>query len=101
VTSDLTFNAGTSTQTVEIFTTGDTVLEMSESFTVSLSQTSVDAAVTLDPPSATIEVYDDDSKLMNDFSMHCLSPLHNLLLFFSCYNRVQWHNLQCHWRWQC
>ena len=77
MTSDLTFNTGTSTQTVEIFTTGDTVLEMSESFTVSLSQTPVDTAVTLDPESTTTEVYDDDSKLMNDFSLQCPSPLHN------------------------
>ena len=62
VSSDLTFDADTSTQTVEIPTTGDMVLEMSESFSVALSQMSVDASVTLNPASATVNVEDDDSK---------------------------------------
>jgi len=61
VSSDLTFNAGTLTQTVEISTTDDTVLEMSESITVSLSQTPVDTAVTLDPLYATINIQDNTS----------------------------------------
>jgi len=76
MTSDLTFDAGTLTQTVEISTTSDTVLEMSESFTVSLSQTPVDAAVTLVPESTTINIQDTTCKLAKG-SSHCLSPLHN------------------------
>jgi len=75
MTSVLTFNAGTPTQTVEISTTGNTVLEMSESLTVFLSQTPVDTAVTLDPPSATINIQDNTCKLTK--GSHCLSPLHN------------------------
>ena len=73
---NLTFNAATSTQTVEISTAGDMVLEMSKSFNVSLSQMPVDTAVTLDPASATVNIQDDDSKLMKG-SLHFLSPLHN------------------------
>ena len=76
MSSDLTFDAGTSTQTVEISTTGDMVLEMPKSFGVSLSQMSVDASVTLNPASATINIEDDDSELTND-SLHCVLPLHN------------------------
>ena len=76
MSSDLTFDADTSTQTIEISTTGDMVLEMSESFSVALSQMSVDASVTLNPASATVNVEDDDSELTND-SLHCVLPLHN------------------------
>ena len=76
MTSVLTFNAGTLTQTVEISTAGDTVLEMSESFTVSLSQTPVDTAVTLDPRYAAINIQDSTCKLAKG-SSHCPSPLHN------------------------
>jgi len=76
VTSDLTFNAGTLTQTVEITTTGDTVLEMSESLIVSLSQTPVDTAVTLAPLYATINIQDNTCKLEKG-SSHCLSRLHD------------------------
>ena len=61
VSMNLTFNAATSTQTVEIPTTGDMVLETSKSFSVSLSQMPVDTAVTLDPASTTINIQDDDS----------------------------------------
>ena len=90
VSSELTFNAGTSTQTVEIFTTGDMVLEMSESFSVSLSQMPVDTAVTLDPASATVNIQDDDSKLIRDSSLSC-HPITSsqFFLLFSCYNRIR------------
>ena len=76
VSSDLTFDADTSTQTIEISITSDIELEMSESFSVSLSQMPVDASVTLNPASATVNVEDDDSRLTKD-SLHCVPPLHN------------------------
>ena len=47
VTRGLTFNSGTTTQTVMVPIVGDNVVESTESFTVSL--TSADSAVTLKP----------------------------------------------------
>ena len=88
---DLTFNANTPTQTVEIPTTGDMVLEMSESFSLSLSQMPVDTAVILNPASTTINIQDDDSKLMNN-SLHFRSDPVTSSQFpflFSCYNRIR------------
>ena len=61
VTMDLTFNAGTTNQTVMISITGDTVVESTESFTVSL--TTGDSAVTLNPSTTTVTTEDDDSKI--------------------------------------
>ena len=60
---DLTFNAGSTNQTVMIPITGDTVVESTESFTVSLSNTAGDSAVTLNPSTTTVTIEDDDSKI--------------------------------------
>ena len=59
---DLTFNSGTTTQTVMIPILGDNVVESTESFTVSL--TSADSAVTLNPSTTTVTIQDDDSKFL-------------------------------------
>ena len=58
VSMDLTFNSGTTTQTVMIPIIGDNVVESTESFTVSL--TSADSAVTLNPSISTVTIQDDD-----------------------------------------
>ena len=60
VSMDLTFNAGSTNQTVMISITGDTVVESTESFTVSL--TTGDSAVNLNPSITTVTIQDDDSK---------------------------------------
>ena len=62
VSTDLTFNSGTTNQTVVIPIVGDNVVESTESFTVSL--TSADSAVTHNPSTTTITIQndDDDSK---------------------------------------
>ena len=56
---DLTFNAGSTNQTVMIPITGDTVVESTESFTVSLTtgETNVTASGT-----ATVNIQDNSSK---------------------------------------
>ena len=56
----LTFNAGNTNQTVMIPITGDTVVESTESFTVSLM--TGDTAVTLNPSTTSVIIQDDDSK---------------------------------------
>ena len=61
VSMELTFNAGTTNQTVMIPITGDTVEEGTESFTVSL--VSADSAVILNPSTTTVTIEDDDSEL--------------------------------------
>ena len=61
VTMDLTFNSATTTKTVMIPIVGDNVVESTKSFTVSL--TSVDSAVNLSPPTTTVTIQDDDSKI--------------------------------------
>ena len=58
VTRGLTFNSGTTTQTVMVPIVGDNVVESTESFTVSL--TSADSAVTLSPSTTTVTILDDD-----------------------------------------
>ena len=58
VSMDLTFNSGTTTQTMMIPIIGDNVVESTESFTVSL--TSADSAVTLSPSTTTVTIEDDD-----------------------------------------
>jgi len=58
---DLTFNSGTTTQTVMIPIIGDNVVESTESFTVSL--TTGDGAVNLSPQTTTVNIQDDDSKI--------------------------------------
>ena len=58
VTRGLTFNSGTTNQTVMIPILGDNVVESTESFTVSL--TSADSAVTLNPSTTTVTIQDDD-----------------------------------------
>ena len=60
VTMDLTFDNGTTNQTVMIPIVGDNVVESTESFTVSL--TSVDSAVNLNPSTTTVTIQNDDSK---------------------------------------
>ena len=62
VSMDLTFNSGTTARTVMIPIVGDNMVESTESFTVSL--TSADSAVTLNPSTTTITIQndDDDSK---------------------------------------
>ena len=61
VSMDLTFNAGSTNQTVMIPILGDTMVEeLTESFTVFL--TSVDSAVILNPYTTTVTIEDDDSK---------------------------------------
>ena len=64
VSMDLTFNSGTTTQTVMIPIVGDNVVESTESFTVSL--TSADSAVTLNPSTTTVTIQDDDSKFLRE-----------------------------------
>ena len=56
----LTFNAGSTNQTVTIPILGDTVVEGTESFTVSL--TSGGSAVNLNQSTTTVTIKDDDSK---------------------------------------
>ena len=58
VSMDLTFNSGTTNQTVMIPITGDNVVESTESFTMSL--TTADSAVTLNPSTTTVTIRDDD-----------------------------------------
>ena len=62
VSMDLTFNSRNTTQTVMIPILGDNVVESTESFTVSL--TSADSAVTLNPSTTTVTIQDDDSKFL-------------------------------------
>ena len=64
VSMDLTFNSGTTTQTVMIPILGDNVVESTESFTVSL--TSADSAITLNPSTTTVTIQDDDSKFLRE-----------------------------------
>ena len=65
VSVDLTFNSGTTTQTVMIPIIGDNMVENTESFTVSL--TSADSAVILNPSTTTVTVQDDDdSKFLRE-----------------------------------
>ena len=61
VSMDLTFNAGNTNQTVMIPITGDTMVESTESFTVSL--VSADSAVILNSSTTTVTIEDDDSEL--------------------------------------
>ena len=61
---DLTFNSRNTTQTVMIPILGDNVVESTESFTVSL--TSADSAVTLNPSTTTVTIRDDDSKFLRE-----------------------------------
>ena len=56
VSMDLTFNSGTTTQTMMIPIVGDNVVESTESFSVSL--TSADSAVS--PSTTTVTIEDDD-----------------------------------------
>ena len=58
VSMDLTFNSGTTTQTVMIPIVGNNVVESTESFTVSL--TSADSAVALNPSTTIVTILDDD-----------------------------------------
>ena len=62
VTMDLTFNSGNTNQTVMIPVVGDNVVESTESFTVSL--TSADSAVMLNPSTTTVTIQDDDGKFL-------------------------------------
>ena len=74
VSMNLTFNSSTTTRTVMIPITGDTVVEeVTESFTVSLSYTAGDSAVMLSPPSTIVTIQDDDCKLwcMGESSEDC------------------------------
>ena len=65
VSMDLTFNSGTTTQTVMIPIIGDNMMESTKSFTVSL--TSADSAVILNPSTTTVTVQDDDdSKFLRE-----------------------------------
>ena len=59
---DLTFNAGSTNQTVMIPITGDTVVESTKSFTVSL--TTGDGTVMLNPRTTTVTIQDDDSEFL-------------------------------------
>ena len=58
--SDLTFNASTSSQTVTIPILEDDIVEGSETIIVTL--TSADPAAILSPPSASVTIEDDDGK---------------------------------------
>ena len=65
VSMDLTFNSGTTAQTVMIPIIGDNMMESTESFTVSL--TSADSGVILNPSTTTVTVQDDDdSKFLRE-----------------------------------
>ena len=59
---DLTFSAGSTNQTVMIPIIDNMVEEVTESFTVSLSNTTGDSAVMLNPSTTTVTIQDDDSK---------------------------------------
>ena len=61
VTTMLTFNAGNTNQTVMLPIIDNMVEEVTESFTVSL--TTGDSAVILNPSTITVTIEDDDSKL--------------------------------------
>ena len=61
VTTMLTFNAGNTNQTVMLPIIDNMVEEVTESFTVSL--TTGDSAVMLNPSTTTVTIEDDDSKL--------------------------------------
>ena len=61
VSMELTFNSGDTTQTVMIPIVGDNVVESTESFSVSL--TTGDSAVNLNPQTTTVTIQDDDSKI--------------------------------------
>ena len=56
--SDLTFNASTSSQTVTIHIREDDIVEDSETITVTL--TTADPAAILNPSSASVTIEDDD-----------------------------------------
>ena len=58
---DLTFNAGSTNQTVTIPILGDTVVEGTKSFTVTL--TTGDIAINLNLSTTTVTIQDDDSKI--------------------------------------
>ena len=58
--SDLTFEAATSSQTVTIPIVDDDIVEGSETIIVTL--TSADPAVILNPPSASVTIEDNDGK---------------------------------------
>ena len=60
VSMDLTFDNGNTARTVMIPIVGDNVVESTESFTVSL--TTGDSAVMLNPQTTTVTIQDDDSK---------------------------------------
>ena len=62
VSMELTFNSGNTSQTVMIPIVGGNVVESTESFTVSL--TSADSAVTLNPSTTTVTIQDDDGKFL-------------------------------------
>ena len=63
VSMDLTFNSGTTTQTVMIPIVGDNVDENTESFTVSLTNTAGGSAVMLiNPSTTTVTIENDDGK---------------------------------------
>ena len=61
--SDLAFNATTSSQTVTISILEDSIVEDSE--TISVTLTSADPAAILSPPSASVTIEDNDGKLLS------------------------------------
>ena len=60
VSTELTFNAGNTNQTVMIPIVGDNVVENTEFFSLSLM--AGDSAVNLNPQTTTVTIQDDDSK---------------------------------------
>ena len=78
VSMDLTFNSGTTNQTVMIPIVGDNVVESTESFTVSL--TTGDSAVTLNPSTTTVTIQDDDG---DDSKFWCMEQRWEEVIFVS------------------
>ena len=62
MSTDLTFNSGTTTRTVMVPIVGDNVDENAESFSMSLTNTAGDSAVMLNPSTTTVTIENDDGK---------------------------------------
>ena len=73
VTTNLTFSATTTSQTVMTMTSTDNVLEDDEEFTLSL--TTGDSAVTVTTPSATVTLTDETSKCTNNHAHRALQNI--------------------------
>ena len=85
VTTMLTFNAGSTNQTVMLPIIDNMVEEVTKSFTVSLSNTAGDGAVMLNPSTTTVTIQDDDSKLWYKYIRAFFSVIHAIKIGQLCY----------------